>query len=75
MEAHRRLHLLLLLGAGLAAEIAAPPEPGVVERLQEVTALQNGGDDAAPQVLARHLTNINSHRSYFMFEVFIFWTI
>jgi hypothetical protein len=34
------------VGGLFAAEEAAPPEARVVERLQEVTALQDTGDDA-----------------------------
>ncbi len=36
------------VGGLFAAEEAAPPEARVVERLQEVTALQDTGDDATP---------------------------
>jgi hypothetical protein len=36
------------VGGLFAAKEAAPPETRVVERLQEVTALQDTGDDATP---------------------------
>lgn len=53
------LNLKLLLLVLLAAQIAAPPEARVVKSLQEVAALQDGGDDAGPQVLTGHLHNIH----------------
>ena len=60
MKAHRRL---IRLGPDvrrlLAAQEAAPPEARVVQRLQEVAALQDRGDDTVTKILIGHLDKRN----------------